>query len=64
MSENVWQVTLKDGGDETLTLLETMPHEGKQARLLGLVGRVPVGYKLFPATAIAEITFDADAEEK
>ncbi|HEY7310855.1 MAG TPA: hypothetical protein VH643_15940 [Gemmataceae bacterium] len=64
MSENVWQVTLKDGGDETLTLLETIPHEGKQARLLGLVGRVPVGYKLFPAAGIAEITFDADAEEK
>src|SRR5262249_8232628 len=42
-----WQVTLKDGGDETLTLLETVPYEGKQARLLGFVGRVPVGYKLF-----------------
>lgn len=60
MSENVWQLTLKDGGDETLTLLETIPYEGKQAQLLGLVGRVPVGYKLFPAAGIAEITFDAE----
>ncbi|HEY7424301.1 MAG TPA: hypothetical protein VH682_08750 [Gemmataceae bacterium] len=55
-----WQVTLKDGGDETLTLLEMVPFEGKQARLLGFVGRVPVGYKLFPAAGIAEITFDAE----
>ena len=55
-----WQVTLKDGNDETLTLLETATFDGKQAKLLGLVGRVPVGYKLFPAAAIAEITFDAE----
>jgi hypothetical protein len=59
-----WQVTLKDGGDEALTLLETIPFEGKQARLLGFVGRVPAGYKLFPAIAIAEITFDAAEEKK
>ncbi len=55
-----WQVALKDGNDETLTLLESATFEGKQARLLGLVGRVPVGYKLFPAAAIVEITFDAE----
>ncbi|HWG43947.1 MAG TPA: hypothetical protein VN688_14310 [Gemmataceae bacterium] len=61
--EGAWQVTLKDGGDETLTLLETIPFEGKQARLLGFVGRVPVGYKLFPSSAIAEITFDATEDK-
>jgi len=55
-----WQVTRKDGEEETLTLRETMPYEGKSARLLGFVGRVPVGYKLFPAGAIAEIIFDAE----
>lgn len=55
-----WQVTMKDGGDETLTLLETIPYEGQSARLLGFVGRVPVGYKLFPASAVAEITFEAE----
>lgn len=57
---DAWQLTLKDGGDETLTLLETIPYEGKQARLLGLVGRVPAGFKLFPTACIAEITFDAE----
>jgi hypothetical protein len=57
---NAWQITLKDGGDETLTLLETISLEGKQARLLGFLGRVPVGYILFPSAAIAEITFDAE----
>ncbi len=61
--EGGWQVTLKDGGEETLTLLETMPFEGKSARLLGFVGRVPVGYKLIPASAVAEITFDAEEEK-
>jgi hypothetical protein len=62
--EGAWQVTLKDGGDETLTLLETIPFEGKPARLLGLVGRVPAGYKLFPVSAIAEINFDAEDKQK
>jgi hypothetical protein len=54
-----WQVTMKGGGDETLTLLQKIPYEGGQATLVGLVGRVPVGYKLFPVAAISEIPFDA-----
>jgi hypothetical protein len=54
-----WQVTMKAGGDETLTLLHKIPFEGGQASLVGLVGRVPAGYKLFPVAAIAEVTFDA-----
>jgi hypothetical protein len=54
-----WQVTMKAGGDETLTLLHKIPLEGGQASLVGLVGRVPAGYKLFPVAAVAEITFDA-----
>jgi hypothetical protein len=62
VGEGGWQVTMKDGGDETLTLLETTPHEGKEARLVGFVGRVPFGYKLFPVSAIAGITFDAEEE--
>jgi hypothetical protein len=61
--EGAWQVTLKDGGEETLTLLESIPFEGKQARLAGFVGRVPAGYKLFPVSAIAEITFDATEDK-
>ena len=56
-----WQVTMKAGGDETLTLLPKVPYEGRQATLVGLVGRVPVGYKLFPVAAISAITFDAAA---
>lgn len=58
--EGGWQVTRKEGEEETLTLLPSIPYEGKSARLIGFVGRVPVGYKLFPASAIAEITFDAE----
>jgi hypothetical protein len=54
-----WQVTMKAGGDETLTLLPKIPLEGGQASLVGMVGRVPAGYKLFPVAAIAGITFDA-----
>jgi hypothetical protein len=61
--EGAWQVSLKDGGEETLTLLESIPFEGKQAHLLGFVGRVPAGYKLFPSSAIAEITFDATEDK-
>jgi hypothetical protein len=61
--DGTWLVSLKDGGEETLTLLETVPFEGKQARLLGFVGRVPAGYELFPVSAVAEITFDATEEK-
>jgi hypothetical protein len=57
---DAWRVTLKDGNDETLTLLETATFDGKPAKLLGLLGRVPVGYKLIPAAAVVEITFDAE----
>jgi hypothetical protein len=57
-NDAAWQVTMKAGGDETLTLLHKIPLEGGQASLVGLVGRVPEGYKLFPVAAIAEITFD------
>jgi hypothetical protein len=57
--DNVWQVKQKDGEESTLTLLETLPVDGKPATLLGLVGRAPVGYKLFPLRRIVEIQFDA-----
>jgi hypothetical protein len=59
-ASDAWRVTLKDGNDETLTLLETATFDGKSAKLLGLVGRMPVGYKLIPTAAVAEITFDAE----
>jgi hypothetical protein len=53
-----WQIQLKNGGDETLTLLRIITLEGKDAQLEGLLGRVPAGYKLFPVLTIGEIQFD------
>ena len=62
--EAAWQVTLKDGSDETLTLLPAPMIDGKPAVLKGLLGRVPTGYKLFPPSTIGEILFDAAEEAK
>lgn len=53
-----WLVTLKDGEEHTLTLLPTVPLDGKQATLEGLLGRVPSGYKLFPVAVVTELYFD------
>ena len=59
----VWQVTQKDGEDASLTLLESLPVEGGAARLVGLVGRVQAGWKLFPVRRIGAIDFDAGEEK-
>jgi hypothetical protein len=56
--EAAWTVTDKDG-EQTLTPLLKPTIDGKPAVLLGLLGRVPVGYKLFPAHTISEVEFDA-----
>src|SRR5262249_37196938 len=54
-----FEVTLKDNEVNTLTLLSTVTIDNRQARLEGLVGRAPVGYKLIPLnTAVGEIVFD------
>jgi hypothetical protein len=54
-----FEVTLKSGKEHTLTLLTTTnPEDGKPAQLEGLLGRVPGGYKLFPAHTILEVQFD------
>jgi hypothetical protein len=47
-----------------LTLLPAPMIDGKPAVLKGLLGRVPVGYKLFPPSTIGEILFDATEEAK
>lgn len=63
----VWQVLSKDGDDSRLTLLPSGTIDGAAATLVGLVGRVPAGYALFPVKRIQEIHFDtaeAPAEEK
>ena len=62
-----FEVTLKSGKQHTLILLKDTSLEGKPARLEGLLGRVPSGYKLFPAHTILEVQFDpgeAGAEKK
>ena len=61
--ESSWQVVLKDGGDETLTLLRAATLDGQEAQLEGLLGRVPAGYKLFPPHTVAEVLFDAAEPE-
>lgn len=61
--EEEWEVKLKDGEEQTLTLLRTVPLDGKTATLEGFVGRVPAGYKLFPTHTVAEIQFDEGKEE-
>ena len=53
-----WQVVLKDGTDETLTLLRAIDMDGKPATLAGFLARVPAGYVLFPAHTVAEIQLD------
>jgi hypothetical protein len=54
-----WDVTLKDGDSNTLTLLaQEVTLDGKRAALLGLVGKVPFGYKIFGLPTIAEIAFE------
>ncbi len=62
--DGTWQVTLKDGSEETLTLLPAPMIDGKPAALKGLLGRVSVGYKLFPPSTLGEILFDATEEPK
>jgi hypothetical protein len=58
--DTVWQVVQKDGDDSTLTLLTSMPLDGRPALLVGLLGRVPAGYLLFPVRRIVEVHFDAE----
>lgn len=60
--DKVWQITLKDGNDETLTLLQTIQHEGKELVLEGMLGKVPAGYKLFPLHTIGEVEFEPAKE--
>jgi hypothetical protein len=57
------QVTQKDGTEETLTLLKTATIDGKQVVLEGLLGRVPVGFKLFPVHTVAAIEFEEAKDE-
>ena len=56
--EPAWTVTDKDG-EQTLTPLLKPTIDGRPAALLGLLGRAPAGYKLFPAHTLSEVEFEA-----
>lgn len=51
-------VTLKDGTEQTLSLLGSMPLDGKNAILEGLVGTIAAGYKLFPIHTVGEVSLE------
>ncbi len=54
-----YEVIRLDGDKQKLTLLDkTQLGDNEPATLLGLVGRVPAGFKLFPPHTIAEARFD------
>src|SRR5207248_11643600 len=57
-------VTLKDGSEQTLTLLNTLPIDGKDATLEGFVAVVPAGYKLYPVRCVAEIGKEEPKKEE
>jgi hypothetical protein len=51
-----YEVTLPDGAKHTLTLVtKAEPDGGKSVSLVGLLGRVPAGYKLFPLHTVSEL---------
>jgi hypothetical protein len=49
-----YEVTLRDGAKHTLSILTAVENDKKKMTLVGLIGRVPVGYKLFSVDAIFE----------
>jgi hypothetical protein len=54
----VWILSFPKGDDQTLTLDPSPKIDGKEAMLAGFIGRVPAGYKFFPAALIQEVEFD------
>jgi hypothetical protein len=61
--EPSWQVQMKDGTDEMLTLLSELEVAGRKGKLEGLVGTVPAGYAFFPTGALSEIAFDPSGDK-
>ncbi len=63
-ASNDYDVTLKDGTKHTLSLLTTVELDKKKTMtFVGLVGRVPVGYKLFALDAIYEFRVGEDEKK-
>jgi hypothetical protein len=60
-----WKIKLKNGDEETFTLLKTGELDGKLVGLVGFVARVPAGYRLYPPHTVSEIRFEqAKGDEK
>ena len=58
-----YEVTHVGGAMQKLTLLDnTQLEDNQQAVLVGLVGRVPAGFKLFPPHTIAEVRWEEKGE--
>ena len=53
-----WGVTLDGEEEQTFTLLPKPMIDGKTATLAGLVGRVPVGWKLYPMHTIDAVQLE------
>jgi hypothetical protein len=48
------EVTLKDGTNMSTTLLQNVMIDDKPALLIGFLGDVPAGWKLFPVHTVAD----------
>jgi hypothetical protein len=58
-----YEVTETGGEKQKLTLLEkTQLNDTQPAVLVGFVGRVAAGYKMFPPHTIGEVRFDGAKE--
>jgi hypothetical protein len=62
-ASNDYEVTLKDGTKHTLSILTSVETDKKKMTLVGLIGRVEVGYKLFSTDAIHEYRAEAESKE-
>jgi hypothetical protein len=58
------RVTMKDGEEQTYTLLKAATIDGKEATLEGLVGKVRGGYKFFPEATLADMHLDVQFDEQ
>jgi hypothetical protein len=58
------RVTMKDGEEQTYTLLRVVTLGDKPASLEGLVGKVRGGYKFYPAATMAGMNLDVQFDEK
>lgn len=61
---NQLEITLVDGMTTKLNFNDTPKVEGQIVKFLGLAGRVPAGYRIFPPYAIAEIQVLPNESEK